>query len=222
MKKLFRKRIDVNNEDRAMSVEKYTAIIAAAGLSSRMNDFKPLMKLGDKTLITSVIGNLKSAGVEEFIVVIGHRADDVIDHLRSIEARCLFVINENYADNSMFDSIRLGLEHVNDSYCGIFVTPGDVPLVSPDTIEKLMRAEGDLVVPKYGEITGHPVLIRRRALCEISGHDGSCGLKGAIDKLKRTGSGYTVSEVDVEDRAILMDADTRTDYDALIEFMSMR
>ena len=54
-----------------------SAILLAAGRSSRMGAFKPLLPFGESTVIESCIINLRSAGIEEIIIVIGHRADDV-------------------------------------------------------------------------------------------------------------------------------------------------
>ena len=43
-------------------MERTGAVILAAGLSSRMHEFKPLLELGDSTIIVRAIENLKTAG----------------------------------------------------------------------------------------------------------------------------------------------------------------
>ena len=40
-------------------MERTGAVILAAGLSSRMHEFKPLLELGDSTIIVRAIENLK-------------------------------------------------------------------------------------------------------------------------------------------------------------------
>lgn len=46
-------------------------LILAAGLSSRMGDFKPLMPLRGKTLIENTIDSLLLCGVAPIVVVLG-------------------------------------------------------------------------------------------------------------------------------------------------------
>ena len=47
------------------------SIILAAGLSSRMGRFKPLLPYGGKTVIAQIVSVLKKAGLAEIIVVTG-------------------------------------------------------------------------------------------------------------------------------------------------------
>ena len=52
-------------------MERTGAVILAAGLSSRMHEFKPLLELGDSTIIVRAIENLKTAGASPVIIVAG-------------------------------------------------------------------------------------------------------------------------------------------------------
>ena len=47
-------------------------VIHAAGLSSRMKQFKPLMEIDGKSMIRHVIDLMRGAGAETIVVVIGH------------------------------------------------------------------------------------------------------------------------------------------------------
>ena len=51
------------------------AILLAGGESSRMGAPKPLLEWNGQTLIEYQLGQLKEAGIEVTIVVLGHRAD---------------------------------------------------------------------------------------------------------------------------------------------------
>ena len=50
-----------------------SAIILAAGLSSRMGMPKQLLKLGGKTMVRIVTENVLASKVDEVLVVTGHR-----------------------------------------------------------------------------------------------------------------------------------------------------
>ena len=83
------------------------AVILAAALSSRMHEFKPLLELGDSTIIVRAIENLKTAGASPVIIVAGYKADQLMDYLWPLDI--MFVRNENYASSQMFDSVKLGI-----------------------------------------------------------------------------------------------------------------
>ncbi len=55
----------------------YAAIILAGGLSTRMQQFKPLLPLGDATVTDHVIATFVYNQIE-VILVLGYRADDII------------------------------------------------------------------------------------------------------------------------------------------------
>ncbi len=81
------------------------AVIVAAGLSSRMKNFKPLLTVDDTALIEMVIKNFQSVGVSDIIVVTGYRSCDIEQKL---SGSCVkFVKNEHYESTHMFDSICL-------------------------------------------------------------------------------------------------------------------
>ncbi|MDR3225749.1 MAG: NTP transferase domain-containing protein [Clostridiales Family XIII bacterium] len=57
-------------------------VIVAAGLSSRMGEYKPLMKIGGETIAQRVVGAFLCAGANPIVVVTGHKANELEAHLR--------------------------------------------------------------------------------------------------------------------------------------------
>ena len=53
------------------------AIVLAAGYSSRMGRFKPLLPIGHATALDRVIDLFLAAGIVEINVVTGHRAEAI-------------------------------------------------------------------------------------------------------------------------------------------------
>ena len=47
------------------------ALIVAAGKSSRMGDFKPMLQLGSISIAQRVINNFRQAGISKIVVVTG-------------------------------------------------------------------------------------------------------------------------------------------------------
>ena len=52
-------------------------LVLAAGMSSRMQDFKPLMTIQNKTMIEFTVDQLLESGVHQVVVVLGHRGEEV-------------------------------------------------------------------------------------------------------------------------------------------------
>lgn len=56
---------------------KAAGLIAAAGLSSRMEDFKPLMELNGFPMIAMTVRSMRNAGIRNITVVTGFRGEEV-------------------------------------------------------------------------------------------------------------------------------------------------
>ena len=83
-----------------MSKRKIGAVVAAAGLSSRMGDFKPLLPLDGDTVIGRCLSNLRGAGATDIVVVTGHRAGELARLLE--DSGVTLVRNAAYAETQMF------------------------------------------------------------------------------------------------------------------------
>lgn len=192
--------------------KKIAALISAAGLSSRMGDFKPLLPCGGMSIISRVAGNLRRAGAESVVIVTGHRAEE-IESLPELEG-CIFLRNPKYAESEMFDSLSIGLRALEGHCDKLFISPVDVPAVKPETIDMLLAADGDFVRPMYKGKPGHPILLNAALIPAILSHGGEGGLRGALDAL-----GIKPTDVITEDEGVSMDADTPEDYRYILELM---
>ena len=50
----------------------FAAIILAAGYSSRMKSFKPLLPIGELTAVERLMSSVRAAGIDDIIVVTGY------------------------------------------------------------------------------------------------------------------------------------------------------
>lgn len=53
------------------------AVIVAAGMSTRMKQFKQMMKIGNFTMAERVVINFKRAGIQDIVMVTGYRSRPV-------------------------------------------------------------------------------------------------------------------------------------------------
>src|SRR3972149_1942405 len=80
-------------------------LLLAGGESPRMGVPKPLLEWGGSTLIEYQLAQLKGPPLDRVVVVLGHRADDVLPYVRSASAQA--VVNELYAEGRA-SSLRVG------------------------------------------------------------------------------------------------------------------
>lgn len=192
-------------------MEKLGAVILAAGLSSRMNRFKPLLPVDGQSMIERVVSMMKSAGAEPVVVVTGHRAEDIRAHLK--DAGVVFVHNERYSETQMLDSLLLGLQ-VLEGKCGrVLISPSDVPLVQQATVERVLSEKGAFVRPLHLGEPGHPVALDMSLFPMLRQYRGEGGLRRAIES-----SGIDFAEFETDDRGVVMDNDTEEDYRALLDY----
>ena len=64
---------------------KFGAVILAAGLSSRMKAFKPLLPVGESTAVECLASSLRDAGIEDIVVVTGHLRERLAPVIRRLE-----------------------------------------------------------------------------------------------------------------------------------------
>lgn len=184
------------------------AVIATAGLSSRMGDFKPLLCLSEGTIIQRVVQTLQQVGAAPVMVVVGYKAEAIERHLANTGVH--FVRNEAYAETEMFDSIRLGLQHLPVPCDRIFLTPGDIPLVRPETLRHLLNHKVPAIRPLYEGRPGHPLLLDIDSAMAIADYTGPNGLMGAIRSLN-----IPLVGVETDDPGVLLEADTPEDFQLL-------
>lgn len=194
---------------REPSAVTFSALILCAGRSSRLGVFKPLLPLGEETLIERAIRLFREAGLADVTAVLGHRAESVLPLLEQHGVRP--VLNDRY-DEGMFSSFQTGVRSLDRGRRAFFVLPVDIPLVRPETLQALMDAfrdgETDVCRPCFRGRYGHPPLIASALIPAIEEFDGMGGLRALLTRW----GGRTV-DVAVEDPGILLDVDTRDDYE---------
>ncbi|GAB1410578.1 NTP transferase domain-containing protein [Desulfovibrionales bacterium] len=186
------------------------AFVLAAGFSTRMGDFKPLMRLEGRTLVEWAIRAFHQAGLTQVFVVTGHRGDELDAEIRRCGAQR---IHNPDPGQGMFSSVRCVLQATH-GLDGFFLLPVDIPLARPATIKALCaawekcQAEHPVLYPSYQGQRGHPPLIPAWLVPAIAGHDGTGGLHTVLEQ-------HLGQDVPVWDRGVLLDADTGSDFTLL-------
>ena len=194
------------------------ALILAAGYSSRMGQFKPLLSLDEKTVIESTIATFRNAGITRISVITGHESAQLQPFLKS---RGVSVVhNPDYA-SGMYSSVQAGIKSLPADIDACFLLPADIPLVRPSTVititEYYRSIRPSIIYPVFQGQHGHPPLIARSLFAEILAGDGAGGLRALLQHHQAD-----ASEVEVFDEGVLLDMDTPEDYERLVKLAPRR
>ena len=187
------------------------ALIAAAGMSSRMGDFKPMLNIGSISIAQRVVATFRQAGVEKIVMITGYNAVLLEKHLSG--NGIVFLRNEEYETTQMFDSVCIGLRYLRDKCDRLLFTPVDIPLFTAATVRTLLESSAELASPFVDGQVGHPTLIAASLIDRIVSDAGDHGLRGALERC-----GAEMQLIPVRDLGVLHDADTPEDYRALLHF----
>ena len=174
-------RIGYNREKTDEYSKRYGVIILAAGLSSRMQAFKPLLPVDGRPAIEGLIETAKAAGLRDITVVTGHNRERLQPVLMRHDAAEAY--NEDY-ESGMFSSIKAGLAKASQTAAaenavkdGYLLMPVDCPLISVSVLRAVMdavlaapdKAGSDaFAVAVFEGKKGHPLYIPQKRIEETS------------------------------------------------------
>ena len=189
-----------------------SAILLAAGESRRMGKPKQLMPFGKSTILEQAIDNLLSSKISEVIVVLGHRAEEMI---KTIATRPVKIAINPIYHQGMSTSIVTGLSLIDDRTQAVMLVLADQPLVDSKTINRLIeefcKHNKGIIVPVYQGRKGHPVIFSIKYKKELLGLTGDIGGKQIINQHPDD-----ILKLAVEAESINIDIDNMNDYQSLL------
>lgn len=191
-----------------------SAVVLAAGESKRMGEKKEILPLSGEPMVRSVVAKLlDSRKIDEVIVVLGHRADDVGAALAGVtDERIELVGNRRYAEG-MGTSLGHGVSSCSWGTEAFLIVLADAPFFRTEDVDALIDAHArgaSIVVPVHGGRRGHPVLIDGSYRERLGGLSGDSGARQILEK-----AGDAVSELELADDGFLIDVDEPEDYEAV-------
>lgn len=188
-----------------------SAILLAAGESTRMGRQKALLPWAGVTLIEFQVAQLSSiADVNEIIVVTGHEPERIAE-IAAGYPRVEAVHNAGYRSGKV-SSIKTGLAAVSPSADAILLLSVDQPR-SAEIVQKVVRAhleqDGEITVPARAGRRGHPIVFSVRLRGELAAIDeDSQGVRAVL--LRHAAD---VIEVEMDDPAVNVDLNAPSDLE---------
>lgn len=192
-----------------------SAILIAAGESTRMGRSKALLSWRRETLLSYQIKCLVEAGVSKVIVVLGHDADQLKPYVTKAD-NVLCIVNEQYSLGKT-TSIKAGLKVIDNETEAILILAVDQPRTSAiisEVIASHRRTQALITSPRYDGHGGHPLIFSvklRRNLEQITEEH-----QGVREIFQSHLS--QINQVEIDDPMISLDMNTVDIYNGAKEF----
>lgn len=176
-----------------MRISQVGGIIAAASQKVA----RPMLQVGSIPIIRRIVITFQQAGVFPIVVITGVDEEKVKYELADYGV--IFISTDLSANPKLLECAKIGMGYLKGKCDRVVFTPVNNPMFTPDTLQKLIHAEGDMVSPRCGGQYGHPFVLSAAAARHILDYQGAGGLPEALEPVSRSRTA-----VEVEDRGVLL------------------
>ncbi len=193
---------------------KITAVILAAGTSSRMDSGnKLLLDYGERTVIEQVLLNTADSNVDHVLVITGYESDRLQDKLKNHLAERISLVHNADYQRGRAASVKCALSAIDAKVDAALFMVGDKPGVPTAlmnrTLERFRREHPSILYVRTPSGRGHPIIFDRSLFGELLTTEGD-----------RVGEELVVRHRDrvceLEDSADQIDINTEEDYRAVV------
>lgn len=187
-------------------------ILLAAGQGLRMGGpNKLLLPFRGRTVLETTLSELCAADIGRVLVVTGHRRESVAPVLEAFPVREIF--NPDF-ESGMTGSIQAGVRAAEEG-TGFMICLADMPMITAAAYQLLAGSflsftsqdERSILLPRFGETKGNPVIFAATYRDEILRHSEPEGCRGIVQA-----NATHVYWADMPDNSVLRDLDTPDDY----------
>lgn len=184
-------------------------IIPAAGLSSRMGQWKMMLPWRNGTILDASIKNAQQF-CSHIILVTGHRHEEL--NARYFREPGITLVHNPDYQQGLLSSVSVGVNAAAADYC--FISHGDLPCLHQDVFESLwiQRING-VLLPHYQGTPGHPILAKRDVLQQCLQHPRGLSVRRSLLAFK-----HKIIALDYPE--IIFDVDTPENFKRLQNYQN--
>lgn len=189
-----------------------SAIVLAAGFSTRMGTSKALLKFRSGiTFIEKVINEFTKSGIEDIVVVVNETViKEIKDSGIFLPDKIKLALNPD-PSTGRFSSLKIGVEKISSKSKFCFMHNVDSPLLCSEVIDLVFshRYQSEIVVPGVLGKGAHPALLSRSVLQKVAGSPVSTDLKSLFGT-------FASKKVETGMHALLLNINDSTDYNCFL------
>jgi molybdenum cofactor cytidylyltransferase len=193
-------------------------IVLAAGASHRFGQNKLLIPLGGHAVLYHALQAALTAPLDPVILVLGYESDKALQALEELRGSPkLRVLKNSHWAQGRAESLKLGLAAVPAHAPGAVVLLGDMPLMTPALIARVVQAflrAHTLCFPIYRGLPGRPVAIPRELFGEFAQ---LCGDASGLPILQKYWERAIKLELAPDEEPTQWDIDTPEDLERMLK-----
>lgn len=201
---------------------KISAIVLAAGLSSRMEGQQKLfLPYRKRTILEHMVTELLASLVEEIIVVSSPLTHDQIERMSLAclpAGKGITLVSNPDHKQGMTTTIQCGVKSTASDSDGLMICLGDMPRISTAEYDQLIKSfdsshaedSKSILLPFHKGQKGNPVIFSSTYLQAILAHQDMEGCRGIV----QSNLSHLI-KVSMETDHVLVDVDTPRDYSQL-------
>lgn len=189
---------------------KITALVLAAGQSSRMGDQnKLLLKFNDQSMVSHVVDQLMLSNASSVLVVTGNEAEHVRN---SISQKVKFAQNP-YFELGLSSSLKVGISELPEDSDGVMICLGDMPYITTDNYDQLINSFelNKIIAPTSNGKVGNPLIFSEEYFGDFTKLEGDKGARKLLKEHQKN-----VIKIDLNTEAIFDDIDTPLSYEQIL------
>lgn len=164
-------------------------LLLSGGKSTRMRSPKAWIKLyNEKSFAEQILSCYKAVDLQNKVLVLNHAHQNKDEETKlNLLFNPLQILYNVHTEKGRLYSIKIGLEKINTDYC--FIQNIDQPFISKEILCTLINQLpfGDVIIPKYNQKGGHPILIGKNVIKELkTQYKNYATLKDVLNQFKKT------------------------------------
>lgn len=186
-----------------------TAIILAAGSSTRFGDKNKLLKpFMDSSIFGHVVKTMTNLPIAEVILVTGYEHEKIAE---AIKHSNVHIIHNSEFQTGIASSIKCGVSAASQKTEGYMICLGDMPYITMEYIKNLLDTFinsqiPSIIVPTFQYRKGNPVIFSKNFIDDLLKIEGDKGAREVIDNHPDS-----IIEVQIRKETYFFDVDTLAD-----------
>ena len=200
-------------------------VLLAGGKSQRMGFPKGLLSFNNTYWILEQLNRISETTIKEVYIGLGYDFDQYFEAIpwfekatnsaQEFKGLSITIVINKAPELGSFSTLQTVLKEINTSK-NVILNPIDIPLINSAALEQLISTNNEIVFPNFEEKNGHPIKMKHSFwsnLTMINLNRKDARLDFQLKKVNPV----KISIIEVSDRVILYNLNTKKDWDSYLK-----